>query len=54
LDIFDMVTNIDELAKKLVNWEIMISHNYQGDAKNTNCLLEWGRKHESTFPIIDF
>ncbi len=53
-DIFDMVTNIDELAKELVNWESLIFHNYQDDAKYIKCLLEWERKHESMFSIIDF
>jgi hypothetical protein len=49
-----MVTSIDELAKELVNWELLIFHNYQDDAKDIKCLLERGRKHESMFPIIDF
>jgi len=36
------------------NLELHIFHNYQDDAKDIKCLLEWGRKHESMFPIIDF
>ncbi len=49
-----MVTSINELEKELVNWEFLIYHNYQDDAKDIKCLLEWGRKHESMFLIIDF
>jgi len=52
LNIFEMVTNINELAKELVNQELLIFHRYQVDAKDINCLLEWWKKHKTMFPTI--
>jgi hypothetical protein len=27
---------------------------YQEDAKDMNCTLQWCKKHETLFPIVDF
>jgi hypothetical protein len=49
-----MVANANELAKELVNWELLLFHRYQVDAKHIKCPLEWWKKHETMFSIIDF
>jgi len=40
-NIFEMVVGTNEPAKELVNWELMIFHKFQVDAKDIKCLLEW-------------
>jgi len=52
LNIFEMLANINELAKELVNQELLIFCRYQVDANDINCLLEWWRKHKTMFPTI--
>jgi hypothetical protein len=37
LDIFEMTTNISELATKLINRELLIFKRYQVDVKNIKC-----------------
>jgi hypothetical protein len=54
LDIFEMVANINELAKKIFNQELLIFQRYQVIAKDMKCLLEWWRKHESMFLTVGF
>jgi hypothetical protein len=54
LDIFEMVVNINELAKELVDRELLIFCKYYVNAKDIKCPLEWWRKHETMFPTIDF
>ncbi len=49
LDIFDMVTNTNELIKKLLNKKLMIFRRFQMDAKYIKCFLEWWKKHESMY-----
>jgi hypothetical protein len=40
LDIFEMVANISELTKELVNQNLLIFHKYRMDTKNIKWLLE--------------
>ncbi len=54
LDIFEMVVNINELAKEHINRELLIFCRYYVNVKDINCPLEWWRKHETMFPTIDF
>jgi hypothetical protein len=49
-----MVASTNEIAKKLVNQELLIFQKYQVDVKNIECLLDRWKKHESMFPTIDF
>jgi len=41
LDIFEMVTNTNELTKELVNQKLMIFRKFQANAKNIKWPLEW-------------
>jgi hypothetical protein len=54
LDSFEMVLNINQLAKELVNRKLLIFYIYYVNAKDIKCPLEWWRKHETMFPTIDF
>ncbi len=54
MDIFEMLISINELAKDLVNWKLLIFWKYHVNAKNIKCLLEWWRKHETMFSIVNF
>jgi hypothetical protein len=40
-NIFEMMVGTNEPAKELVNWELMIFHKFQVNAKDIKCLLEW-------------
>jgi hypothetical protein len=52
LNIFEMVANINELAKELVNQQLLIYCRHQVDAKDINFLLGWWRKHKTMFLTI--
>jgi hypothetical protein len=41
LDVFEMTTSRIELAKELVNRELLILWQYQVDVKNIKSLFQW-------------
>jgi hypothetical protein len=49
-----MVVNINELAKELVNRELLIFCRYYVNAKDIKWPLEWWRKHDTMFSTINF
>ncbi len=52
--IFEMVIITIELAKELVNKELLIFRQYQDDVENIKCHFQWWEKYDSMFFIIEF
>jgi hypothetical protein len=54
LDIFEMTTNTNELAKELINKQRVVDiQNYQVK-EIIKCLLQWWQKHKSMFLPMGF
>jgi len=52
LYIFEMLVEIPEATKELMNRELQMFRRYQVDANCTQ--VEWWEKHQSLFPTIIF
>jgi hypothetical protein len=51
---FQQTTNTSELVKEHVTKEFLILTQYQMDSKEIRCHLQWLRRHEVVFLIVDF
>jgi len=54
LDIFELITSINEPVKEHVKKELLILKRYQLDVKDIKCLLHCWQKHEAMFLIVGF
>jgi hypothetical protein len=54
LDIFEMIININECMKELVNQELLIFQRYQIDVKISNALSSGGRSIIPYFQLLIF
>jgi hypothetical protein len=52
LDIFEITTSKNELAKESINKEFRIFRSFQVDAKDIKCVVQYSEKHESMFLTI--
>jgi hypothetical protein len=50
---FEMVIITIELAKELVNKELLIFRQYQVDVENIKCHFQWWGKHDTIFLQLD-
>jgi hypothetical protein len=54
MDIFEMFARTSELAKEVVNKELLMFRRFQVDVKDIKCPLEWWLKHKSLFQLWHF
>ncbi len=52
--IFEMIIITIELAKELVNKELLIFRQYQVDVEDIKCHFQWWEKYDTMFFIIEF
>ncbi len=53
-NIFEQVTDINELAEELVKGELLVFNRYQLDIKDIKCPLQLWQKHEAMLSTIGF